>query len=68
MNAVHTAPSKFFKIHFNIILYLHLSLYSALFRSGSLNKILYGFVFSFMLHSLPTLSSLTCSPTKPYWQ
>jgi hypothetical protein len=44
--AVHTLPSHFFKIYFNIIPYKHLGLPSGLFPSGYPTKALYALLFS----------------------
>jgi hypothetical protein len=57
-NAFHIAPSYFFKIHFNIILHLHLGLSSGLFSSGSPTKFLYAL--------LPIACYMSCTSHTPW--
>jgi hypothetical protein len=60
INAVHTTPTYYSKIYFNIIPHLGLGLPSGLFPSGFPTKIVYKFIFYlFVLHELPISFSFT---------
>jgi hypothetical protein len=60
INVVHTTPSYFSKIHFNLIHPLCLAFPSGVFLSVFSTSILYAFLFSlFVLYSLPISSSWT---------
>jgi hypothetical protein len=53
MNPIHTPRTYFPKIHFNIILYLSLSVQSDLFPLGLPSGILYTFLIAYMRATYP---------------
>jgi hypothetical protein len=55
INPVHIAPFYFYKIHL-ILIFSHLCLPSGPFPSGFSTKMLYAFLFSLMLATMPCLS------------